>query len=176
MRVAPGYENKTIYQSQEIYGFMWRACEGMSCNYGKVPFIQILTCSKRVGSVLYLFDLLLQVNAATPSKGNCDTFWDMPLPCARELWEPVSDKEWLHRYTEDIEMRQARSSSGLTLGHLMSLRQYQVYAAPMTNCSRPDLGEELVEWCEHADDLSMLVWMALSVGGAGQAEMYVHRG
>jgi hypothetical protein len=143
---------------------------------GEPPFDQILNYSARVGSVLYLFDLLLQVDARTPSKGNCDTFWDMPLPCARQLWEPVSDTEWLKRYAEDNEKKQRRPGSGLTLGHLMSLRQYQVYAAPLMHCSRPDLAEALVEWCEHADDLSMLVWMALSVGGEGQAELYVHRG
>jgi hypothetical protein len=120
----------------------------------------------RIGCLLYLFDLLLQIETRTPSKGNCREFLHMLLPCVRELWEPISDRDWKKRYQEYIDNNKRKARRGLTLGHLLLLRQYS------SKFEEPAFAEELAEWCERADDLSMLLWMALTVEGEGQSRIY----
>jgi hypothetical protein len=39
----------------------------------------------------------------------------------------------------------------------------------LTKCGTSDLADELAEWVESADDFSMVLWMAFTVEGAGQA-------
>ena len=48
------------------------------------------------------------------------------------------------------------------------LRRSSVCSEDTTRSGSPDYAEELAEWCERADDLSMLLWMALTVEGEGQ--------
>ena len=112
-----------------------------------------------MGCVLYLFDLLLQSHVRTPSKGNCETFWNMPLPCSGEVW--TSTISTPHRTTRTQGHR-------LTLGDLLLLRRNPRLDG-LAKLRRPTLITEIAEWCETADDLSTLLWMALSVEGEGQA-------
>jgi hypothetical protein len=121
---------------------------------------------RRLACILYLIDLLLQSDAKTPSKGNCDTFWNMPLPCYRELWQASSDEEWNMEYDN---LRKSKRRKGITLGELLQLRQNSRLDEVVRTCGGCDIAEELSEWCEKADDLSMLLWMALTVEGEGQA-------
>lgn len=122
--------------------------------------------------MLYLFDLLLQVDTQTPSKGDCDEFFELPLPCYRELWEPVSDRDWKKRYEEYVQAKNQRGRVGLTLGNLLLTRQAAAHGVDITKAARPGFPEELAEWCERTDDLSMLLWMALTVEGEGQSQIY----
>jgi len=116
-----------------------------------------------MGSTLYLFDLLMQTTARTPSTGNCDTFWFMPLPCQRDLWAPLTNAEWEQLYQQD---RGRGRSTNLTLRHLLLLRQAKVTGGNV------GFTAELAEWCEHVDDFSTLLWLALTVEGDGQSVMY----
>ncbi|KAK5996384.1 hypothetical protein PT974_01718 [Cladobotryum mycophilum] len=125
----------------------------------------------RVGCLLYLADLLLHVDAKSPSKGECPEFIDVPLPCARELWQPISDKEWKKRYQEDISSKMLRGRQGLTMGNLFSLRQSLVYGENLYTIGKPDFADELAEWVESVDELSMLLWMAFTLEGEGQAQI-----
>lgn len=122
--------------------------------------------------MLYLFDLLLQLDTRTPSKGDCDEFFELPLPCYRELWEPVSDRDWKKRYQEYIQSKKQKGRVGLTLGNLLLTRQAAAHGVDITKAARPGFPEELNEWCERTDDLSMLLWMALTVEGEGQSQIY----
>ena len=123
--------------------------------------------SHRIGALLYLIDLLLNSSARSPSKGHCDEFFDMPLPCVRELWQPISDREWNQRYQEDFAAKRLKGGCNLSLRNLLRLRQPSIVCLP--TAATHDLAEEFAEWCERADDLSMLLWMSLMVEGDGRA-------
>lgn len=116
--------------------------------------------------MLYLIDLLLQSDAQTPSKGNCETFWNMPIPCFRELWETTSKDDWSLQYDR---MLSSSDRKGLTLGDILLLRQSMRLDEVIASIGRSAIAEELAEWCERADDLSMLLWIALTVEGEGQS-------
>ncbi|OJJ46542.1 hypothetical protein ASPZODRAFT_132606 [Penicilliopsis zonata CBS 506.65] len=79
----------------------------------------------------------------------------MPLPCPRELWEPVSNTEWEKRYHEHIEQRKGKQ--GLTLRILVLLQQSPIHDDITA------LDAELSRWCKGVDDLSMLLWMGLGI-------------
>ena len=117
---------------------------------------------RRMACILYLIDLLLLSDVETPSRGNCETFWDMPLPCHRELWHATTDKEWRELY-------ELTRKNSLTLGRLLLLRQSKRLDEVVAKAGGSAVAEELAEWCERADDLSMLLWMALSIEGEGQS-------
>jgi len=150
----------------------WDRNTDLSCtSYSRWVLVESM---RRIGSALYLFDLLLQSNAPTPSKGNCDTFWNMPLPCARQIWSSTSETEWRHYHQAELEYKTPTQQSGLTLGDLLLLRQTP-RLDEMTKAGRPEMVVELAQWCEKADDLSMLLWMALTVHGEGQAPIAQQR-
>lgn len=90
----------------------------------------------------------------------------MPLPCVRELWQPLSDREWKKRYREDVDARKLKGRQGLTFQNLISFRRTS--KAQNNLFSDPTSEEQLSEWCEKSDDFSMLLWMALTVEGEGQ--------
>lgn len=116
--------------------------------------------------MLYLIDLLLQSDLKTPSRGNCETFWNMPIPCFRRLWEATSEDTWRLEY--DTMFRSSKMK-GLNLGDLLSLRQSKRLDEVVASMGRSAVAEELAQWCEQADDLSMLLWIALTVEGEGQS-------
>lgn len=122
---------------------------------------------RRLGCTLYLFDLLTQSTARTPSKGNCDTFWYMPLPCPRALWEPATDADWSILYRQHLDIQKQHFKQKLTLRHLLHFRQAKLTGRPV------DFADELADWCENVDDLSTLLWLALTVEGDGQSSVSV---
>jgi hypothetical protein len=136
---------------------------------GMATLCRALLISRRIGCLLYLFNLLLQTDAQKPSSKECPGFINMPLPCVRELWQPISDRDWKKQYHEDVAARKQKERKGLTFRHLAMLRQSPAYGEDMSRCSSSELAEELADWCERVDDLSMALWMALTVEGAGQA-------
>ena len=60
----------------------------------------------------------------------------------------------------------------MTLGMLLLIRQSAACGEDITILAREGLAEELTEWCERADDLSMLLWMGFTVEGDGQSQLY----
>jgi hypothetical protein len=138
------------------------SCYNEDCNG---MFSEASADDTRVGCALYLFDLLIQSTAGTPSKGNCDTFWFMPLPCQSVLWEPMSDAGWTRLYHQGLDTAQQRKWAGLTLRHLLLQRQANICGETV------GFADELESWCEHVDDLSTLLWLALTVEGDGQSIM-----
>jgi hypothetical protein len=121
----------------------------------------------RVGSILYFFNLLLQTDVQGPSTEECQDFFDMPLPCVRDLWQPVSDRDWKKLYQENNDSRRLKGRHGLTFRHLIMLRRSSLYGEKMIDSS--DTADEIAEWCEKVDDLSMLLWISITIEGAGQA-------
>jgi hypothetical protein len=115
---------------------------------------------------MYMVDLLLQTNAQSPSSGECSDFVRMPLPCVRELWQPLSDREWKKRYRDDVDARKLKDRHGLTFQDLINFRRSSKDEDNFFAASAAE--EQLSEWCEKSDDFSMLLWMALTVEGEGQ--------
>lgn len=120
---------------------------------------------------MYLIDLLFHINGQTPSKGRCPEFVDLPLPCTRELWQPIPDKDWKKRYSEEILSKRAKGERGLTMGNLFSFRHSLSHGEQFHEMAKAYLAKELAEWVEKVDDLSMLLWMALTLEGEGQAQI-----
>lgn len=58
------------------------------------------------------------------------------------------------------------------MGKLLLHRQCAAHGEDPTASERPGFAEELAEWCEKVDDLSMLLWMAITVEGEGQSQLY----
>jgi hypothetical protein len=110
---------------------------------------------------------LLQTDVQGPSTEDCQDFFEMPLPCVRELWEPISDRDWKKLHKEDSDGKRLKGMRGLNFRHLIMLRRSSLYGEKMIEGS--ETANEIAEWCEKVDDLSMLLWIAVTVEGAGQA-------
>lgn len=104
-------------------------------------------------------------------KGECPEFVDVPLLCARELWQPVSDRDWNKRYQEEISLKQLKGRRGLTMGNLLLLRQSLIQGDNSYQVENPDLSAELAEWVERVDDLSMLLWMSFTLTDQGRPQV-----
>lgn len=116
--------------------------------------------------MLYLFDLLIQSTARTPSKGNCPTFWLMPLPCQQALWRPLTDADWSILHQRDLNSHEQKGWRRLSLRHLLLQRHATITGDTV------EFADELAHWCETADDLATLLWLALTVEGDGQSVMF----
>lgn len=87
----------------------------------------------------------------------------MPLPSTRELWQAATVEEWSRLYYAQDSPKET-SRLGLVFGHLGSARRASLYGEYVAN----DVMTAVTEWCEKADDLNMLLWIALTVEGEGQ--------
>ncbi len=123
----------------------------------------------RLACVLYLLDLLLQLDVQTPSRGTCITFWEMPLPCSGAIWQATSEHLWKPLWQEVLANRIRQRWTGLTLGDVLMLRQSNRLDQAVAKAGGSALAEELVDWCDHADDLSMALWTAFAIDGEGQS-------
>ncbi|KAL6894809.1 hypothetical protein GGI43DRAFT_424669 [Trichoderma evansii] len=131
----------------------------------------IVESQRRIACLMYLIDLLLHIRGQTPSKGRCPEFVHLPLPCTRELWQLISDRDWKKRYNEENNSKIMKGNRGLTMGNLFLLRQSLSRGENFLKTAKADLAKELAEWVEKVDDLSMLLWMAVTLEGDGQAKM-----
>jgi hypothetical protein len=91
----------------------------------------------------------------------CPEFYDIPLPCSRELWQPLSDIEWQSRYQAHVESSKPKGLQGLTFRDLLTLKH--VSGNNELSTGSADREDELSHWCETADELCMLLWMALTI-------------
>lgn len=57
------------------------------------------------------------------------------------------------------------------MGNLFLLKRSLSRGDDIKGTGKDELAKELSEWVERVDDLSMLLWMALTVEGEGQAQM-----
>lgn len=142
------------------------ATYGLACLISK--FGQLIRQS-RVGCLLYLIDLLFHVDARTPSRGDCPEFVDLPLPSARGLWQPMCHEDWKKRYEEDIHSRKLKGTRQLTMGDLFMLKKSGINSDQVFQSTKDSITEEISEWVKEVDDFSMLLWLAFTLEGGGQA-------
>lgn len=126
----------------------------------------LMESMRRVACLTYFYDLLLHANWAGPSSGECPEFLEMPLPCSRELWQASTDKDWSRLYYAEHDINTTKKKMSLTFEHLFSSRRACMRGVIVAS----DLTNQISEWCEKADDLSVLLWIALTVEGACQAK------
>ena len=69
--------------------------------------------------VLYEAKVLLILSPAAPEELGCTDDVNVPLPCSRELWEPVSNREWERRYRRHLALIGEPVPQGLGLGDLI---------------------------------------------------------
>lgn len=118
----------------------------------------------RVICLIYMYDVLLHTKWEGPSSGECSDFFTMPLPCTRELWQTSTDEEWSRLYYAEHNTNITEERMNLTFEHLLSVRRASLHGEYVTS----DLTNAVAKWCEKADDLSMLLWIALTIEGEGQ--------
>lgn len=174
---------QATYALHLVNGYSWSPCEGM-----KIPEALSVLCYKhpglsphhpthagvlilrRVGCILYFCDLLLHTDAQGPSSGGkCEDFFDIPLPCTHQHWQSTSEQEWDERYHQSVHDKKTKGRQGLTLRHLIKFRQSSLYGQDIAHNWTSDLVDECLEWCAELNDLAMLLWIALTIEGAGQA-------
>ncbi len=88
----------------------------------------------------------------------CGGHADLPLPCTRELWEPVTDGEWARRYQQDLASKEHWRPGPLRVGDLM-LPQRCLGGEP-TQPAEYDVADELAAWCEKVDEFGTLLWVS----------------
>ena len=77
----------------------------------------------------------------------------------------MSNEKWSSLYQQDLDARKQKPWQGLTLRHLLLFRQAKAAGESV------GFADELADWCEHVDDFSVLLWLALTVEGNGQSVM-----
>ena len=77
----------------------------------------------------------------------------------------MADADWssLNQHHQNTFVEEGKD--GLTLRHLLLLRQAKIAGTSV------DFADEVAKWCEDVDDLSTLLWLALTVEGDGQSAM-----
>ncbi|KAH6693669.1 hypothetical protein F5X68DRAFT_258547 [Plectosphaerella plurivora] len=122
---------------------------------------------KRVGCLLYMIDLLLNIEGRTPSRGQCPEAICVTLPCNSVLWGTVADDEWRWRHQELTMANRKRGGRMLTLGDLLLLKS-PLLPGETDEAFGRGVEDQLSEWSENADDFGMLLWMAMMLERDGQ--------
>jgi hypothetical protein len=108
--------------------------------------------------VLYGIELLLDAFEQDPNHEKCRGMTNVPLPCTRDLWEPVSDSKWARRYQNSISLQLGYET--VSIGTIQSALFLK--GRNLETELRQDTSMEAISyWCERADELGTLVWMAI---------------
>lgn len=75
----------------------------------------------------------------------------------------MADADWSTTHRQRLQTLQHQDQERLTLRHLLLFRQ-----AKLSGDNVP-FADQLAAWCETVDDLSTLLWLALTIEGDGQS-------
>ncbi|KAI3332230.1 hypothetical protein HD806DRAFT_519010 [Xylariaceae sp. AK1471] len=113
-------------------------------------------CEQRTKNLFYIIGTVLVSLIGDPDRPDCGTVQASHLPCGRDLWDPDATESWavrLHKYKSRLVSDRVLIIDDL-LDHLGG-------GKPGKNDSADALVQkDLVAWCENADELGTLVWMA----------------
>ncbi|UNI24768.1 hypothetical protein JDV02_010492 [Purpureocillium takamizusanense] len=116
--------------------------------------------ARRTICVLYGIDLLFDVFSEGLER--CHGYLLVPLPCKRDLWEPVSDQVWKTRYRHSMSGHGGNSRDVLRIGALRASQDPSVTVSESGGNSPCSCDMSKVsDWCEGADELGTLIWMAV---------------
>ncbi|EHK47674.1 hypothetical protein TRIATDRAFT_316706 [Trichoderma atroviride IMI 206040] len=117
--------------------------------------------TRRTICVLYGIELLLDVFKEDPDHVKCRGLENVPLPCTRDLWEPVPDPVWIRRYQNSVSLQHGVES--MCLGTIQSSIFLLNGRSTDVESKQSDSHEAISRWCEEADELGTLVWMTILV-------------
>jgi hypothetical protein len=107
-------------------------------------------------TVLFILELLLEINIDVRPSTDCTGMDSVPLPCSAALWTATSSSAWGELYKQ---YRAKRKSSGpLKYGYL---REAHGLALSSEGLGEVEGGraEDLGAWCEGVDDFGAVVLM-----------------
>ncbi|KAH8898430.1 hypothetical protein GQ53DRAFT_837337 [Thozetella sp. PMI_491] len=111
----------------------------------------------RTVCLVFGLELLLNFRILPEDLAECSGYSLIPVPCERELWEANTPAQW---------KRQLDASNAVFLTRTLHIRDLRNSIQPR-GPGRPELDdadtERLAYWCERADSLGTLVWMAVMV-------------
>ena len=122
----------------------------------------LLRLSSRTFCLLLLIESLLELIIGRV-EDHCTGYYDLPLPCTRELWEVESTSEWSRRYKESLRRR--KSSQVLNIQNFMSI-QSSGSSRLATDPDREALVADVATWCQGVDHYGILLWMAMNMKSA----------
>ncbi|KAH7313553.1 hypothetical protein B0I35DRAFT_435433 [Stachybotrys elegans] len=105
----------------------------------------------------YGLELLLDVILSPLDHDVCGGYTQVPVPCTRDLWEPLSNSAWAARV-------KGRKDEVLTIHDLQHVKR----RGNADEAGRAMSIEKLTDaasWCRGADDFGVLVWTACMMGG-----------
>ncbi|KAH8121912.1 hypothetical protein LI328DRAFT_171229 [Trichoderma asperelloides] len=117
--------------------------------------------TRRTICVLYGIELLLDVFREDPDHVKCRGLENVPLPCTRDLWEPVPDSVWIRRYQNSMSLQHGYET--MCLGTIQSSIFLLRGRTTEIGSKQSDSHEAISHWCEEADELGTLVWMTIMV-------------
>lgn len=129
--------------------------------YGKISYSLLSNSTYRTICVLYGIELLLDVLREDPDHVKCRGLENVPLPCIRDLWEPVPDSVWIRRYQNSLSLHHGYEN--MCLGTIQSSIFLLRGRSTEIESKQSDSHEAISHWCEEADELGTLVWMSIMV-------------
>lgn len=131
---------------------------------GKLVYANFGVVTYRTICILYGLELLLDVFTRGRNDQVCNCYIYVPLPCSKELWEPIPDAEWSTRYHEFSLEQTEHPREFLNIGSIRS-----VLLRPSGGLGNEDMPlvntdkESIANWCEKVDELGILVWAVIQL-------------
>ncbi|CAH0027958.1 unnamed protein product, partial [Clonostachys rhizophaga] len=112
---------------------------------------------RRTICLLYGIELLIDVNLSHTDRASCGGYSLVPLPCSRDLWQPLSNEEWGHRF--ESQEKTNKMNRLLKLSDLQLSRRAMEPRSPFER-SLVDPSSEVTKWSRTLDEFGVLIWMA----------------
>jgi hypothetical protein len=95
-----------------------------------------------------------------PGREGCGTFYDVPLPCSRDLWEAMTNLEWTKQFQKQLFHR--KLSRLLKVDDIRHMKSSS-YEFTTDKISDDGLMADLMDWCSDLDSFGTLIWTAIGL-------------
>jgi hypothetical protein len=103
--------------------------------------------------LLWLLEMLLDMNIGVPASTSCRTLDEIPLPSTKDLWEATTKSEWEIKYKNHLSSRKSTE-----MPKIGDLRAAQDSESAVLNKSRVD---DLHFWSANADSFGGLIMLVI---------------
>lgn len=103
--------------------------------------------------LLWLLEMLLDMNIGVPASTSCRTLDDIPLPCTKDIWEAATKKEWETKYKSHFSSRKSREMA--KIGDLRAAQDSD------SNIVERPLADDLHLWSSNADSFGGLIMLII---------------
>jgi hypothetical protein len=101
--------------------------------------------------LLWLLEMLLDMNIGVPTSPSCRTLDEIPLPCTKGLWEATTKTEWETKYRSLLSSR--KSSEIPKIGDLRAAQDSE------SALLEKSLVDDLHFWSSNADSFGGLIML-----------------